>query len=240
MQEQCNELEAKISPQKSQSPSNQWGDTPVRDRRYSHGHSRIRSSWRECDGDDHAPNKSVASALEPSDAAEVNSQTSKVDERGCPSSPGEMAPNTSAAACARTCASTPAPTAAQQSATRDWFDAVQRDDESFTSIEFEDDHNSCRNVREKETTIVDASTEEGGGGRKREDRRVSLAFHAETRAGGDVSTTEHASTTHASAPMARRESGEGKLQGWVMRALVLVLWFEGLCLVALCIGNASW
>ena len=233
MQEQCNELEAKISPQKSQTPLNQWGDTPV------HGHSRIRSSWRECDGDDHAPNKSIASAFEPSEAAEANSQTNVPQpERGCPSSPGETVPNTSAAACARTCASAQAPTAAQQSATREWFDAVQRDDESLTSIEFEDDHNSCRQERERETTVVDASTEEGGRGRKREDRRVSLAFHEETRAGGDVSTAEHASTT-PSAPMARRESGEGKLQGWVMRALVVVLWFEGLCLVALCIGNAS-
>lgn len=130
-------------------------------------------------------------------------------------------------------------TAAQQSTTRECFVAVQRDDESSTSIEFEDDHNSCRHERERETTVVEASTEEGGRGRKRKDLRVSLAIHAETREGGDVSIAEHVNTTYASATTARRESGEGKLQGWVMRALVVVLWFEGLCLVALCIGNAS-
>jgi hypothetical protein len=234
LQEQCNELEAKISPHKSQTQLPQWGDAPV------HGHSRVQLSWRDWDGDDHAQDKSVASALEPSEAAVANKQTRGPETRGppqtrCPSSPGEMVPNTSAAACA----STPAPTAAQQSATREWFDAVQGDDESFTSIDFEDEHNSCRHERKKETTVVDARTEEGGRGRKREDDRVSLAFHAEARAGGDVSTAEHARAPHASATMARRQTGEGKLQGWVMRALVVVLWFEGLCLVALCIGNAS-
>ena len=160
MQEQCNELEAKISPHKSQTQLPQWGDAPV------HGHSRVQLSWRDWDGDDHAQDKSVASALEPSEAAVANKQTRGPETRGppqtrCPSSPGEMVPNTSAAACA----STPAPTAAQQSATREWFDAVQGDDESFTSIDFEDEHNSCRHERKKETTVVDARTEEGGRGR---------------------------------------------------------------------------
>jgi hypothetical protein len=60
---------------------------------------------------------------------------------------------------------------------------------------------------------------------------------AQTRAGDGVSAAEL--ELGRGQERRRVDAGEGMLQGYAIRALVVVLGFEGLCLIVLCIVNAS-